>query len=113
MTTRYTFPTASTTLFFPDFRQSLKLNAIGWGKTLPQPKRPRHFEPCQNLTTQNMSTQKMDECAAYLSALSQIKQRMENAEGLFPNYHETLKERYHQMLFEAKQKQLMPPWMAA
>ncbi len=48
-----------------------------------------------------------------MEALHAIHARMESSKGLFPSYHEQLSERYQQLLQEARELNMTPPWIAA
>lgn len=55
----------------------------------------------------------MQQMNALMETLNAIQSRMASSKGLFPSYHEELKERYNQLLNEARSLNLTPPWMAA
>lgn len=53
------------------------------------------------------------EAMKMMHALDRIHQRMETTKGMFPNHYEFLRQRYDELIAEARMKQITPPWMAA
>lgn len=49
--------------------------------------------------------------ASFLERLTLLQQRMARVQHVFPNHYAELKHRYNQMLLEAREAQVMPPWM--
>lgn len=50
--------------------------------------------------------------AILMENLSSIQSRMTRMQTVFPNHYAELKKRYNQMLLEAREARLVPPWMA-
>lgn len=49
--------------------------------------------------------------AQFMERLANLQQRMAAARSMFPNHYMELRHRYHQMLVEAKEARIVPPWM--
>jgi len=49
--------------------------------------------------------------AQLMERMAVLQQRMASARGMFPNHYMELRHRYHQMLVEAREARIMPPWM--
>jgi iron-sulfur cluster repair protein YtfE (RIC family) len=48
-----------------------------------------------------------------MNALTAIQVKMSKVRSTFPNYYQHLQQTYNQMLLQAKEQNMMPPWMAA
>jgi len=50
--------------------------------------------------------------AQLMERLTDLQIRMASCRAMFPNHYMELRHRYHQMLVEAREARLIPPWMA-
>ena len=60
-----------------------------------------------------MNLEQHRELADYMNTLTDLQERMNKSKDIFPNYYNELKDRYNQILFEARFRHIVPPWMAA
>jgi hypothetical protein len=60
-----------------------------------------------------MTNVQLEQMSALVNTLRLLQQRMSRTKNMFPSHHEELERRYNQLLAEAKQNKITPPWMAA
>lgn len=51
--------------------------------------------------------------AELVNSLTAIQIRMSRVKSTFPNYYQQLQKNYNNLLIQARQYNIMPPWMAA
>jgi hypothetical protein len=61
----------------------------------------------------SMTNVQLEQMTSLMNTLSNIQTRMARAKNMFPQHHAQLKQRYDQLVEEAKSLNLTPPWMAA
>lgn len=51
--------------------------------------------------------------AELVNSLTAIHLRMSRVKSTFPNYYQQLQKNYNSLLMQARQSNMLPPWMAA
>jgi hypothetical protein len=52
-----------------------------------------------------------EQLASLMERLNSVQQRMSSVKNMFPNHYSELQRRYNQMLTEARDARIVPPWM--
>jgi hypothetical protein len=60
-----------------------------------------------------MTHVQLEQMSSLVNTLRLLQQRMARTKSMFPSHHEELERRYNQLLAEAKQNKITPPWLAA
>jgi hypothetical protein len=61
----------------------------------------------------NASVAQHAEYAELVNSLTAIHARMARVRSTFPNYYQQLQKNYNSLLMQARQHNMLPPWMAA
>jgi hypothetical protein len=69
-----------------------------------------------NLTYKTMrptlvNNAQLSQMADLMTSLSEIQIRMSRVKNTFPNYYKQLQQSYSQLLIQAKENNVVPPWM--
>jgi hypothetical protein len=60
-----------------------------------------------------MTATQHTQVADLMHSLAAMQFKMARVKNMFPNYHQQLQHSYNQLLIQAKQNNIVPPWMAA
>lgn len=60
-----------------------------------------------------MSNVQLEQMKSLVTALHAIKERMDRSKGMFPSHHEHLERRYAEIVQQARDSKIVPPWLAA
>jgi hypothetical protein len=58
-----------------------------------------------------MNPAQHQQLAALMERLTILQHRMASVKNMFPNHYQELNLRYNQMLIEAREARVLPPWM--
>ena len=66
-----------------------------------------------NMEKMNSSVTQHAQYAELVNSLTAIHIRMARVKSTFPNYYQQLQKNYNSLLMQARQSNMLPPWMAA
>ncbi|HEY8403699.1 MAG TPA: hypothetical protein VIK71_03725 [Flavobacteriales bacterium] len=58
-----------------------------------------------------LSNAQLHQMADLMTSLYEIQTRMSRVKNTFPNYYKQLQQSYSQLLLQAKENNIVPPWM--